>query len=136
MKEQTILHLMVKSSLLYVIRNRSYSHLKKCSRRGTLSILGFTNRRNYKYIENKSLNGEFQRYILFFISILWLAIYQLNQKDTCINNENRYRETIIIQLRAAYGTIPYVTNLGKNVENCQMYKEERQQKTKRGSSNE
>ena len=63
-----------------------------------------------KHIENKSLNGEFQRYILFFISVLWLAfwlaVYQLNQKDTCINNENRYRETIIIQLRVAYGTIP------------------------------
>ena len=92
-----------------------------------------------KHIENKSLNVEFQRYILFFISILWLAHwlavywaskfifacsgdpftyfpdrhyvnkvlnYQLNQKDTCINNENRYRETIIIQLRVAYGTIP------------------------------
>ena len=26
-------------------------------------------------------------------------------KDTCINNANRYRETIIIQLRVAYGTI-------------------------------
>ena len=59
-----------------------------------------------KHIENKSLNGEFQRYILFFISVLWRAVYQLNQKDTCINNENRYRETIIIQLRVAYGTIP------------------------------
>ena len=49
MKEQTILHLMVKSSLLYAIRNRSYSHLKKCSRRGTLSILGYTNRGNEAY---------------------------------------------------------------------------------------
>ena len=45
------------------------------------------------------MNGEFQRYILFLISVLWLAVYQLNQKDACINNENRYRETIIIQLR-------------------------------------
>ena len=26
-----------------------------------------------KHFENKSLNGEFQRYILFFISVLWLA---------------------------------------------------------------
>ena len=60
-----------------------------------------------QHIENKSLNGEFQRYIiLFFISVLWLAVYQLNQKDTCIDNENRYGETIIIQLRVAYGTIP------------------------------
>ena len=122
MKEPTILHLMVKSSLLYVIRNRSYSH--------------FMQTEETKHNENKSLNGEFQRYILFSISILWLAIYQLNQKDTCINNENRYRETTIIQLRAAYGTIPRVTNLGKNVENCQMYKEKRQQKIKRGNSNE
>ena len=32
MIEQLISHLMVKISLLYVIRNRSYSHLKKCSR--------------------------------------------------------------------------------------------------------
>ena len=79
-----------------------------------------------KHIENKSLNGEFQRYILFFISILWLAVYQLNQKDACINSENRYRETIITQLRVAYGTIPEVTNLWKNVENCQMCKEEGQ----------
>ena len=59
-----------------------------------------------KHIENKCLNGEFQRYMLFFISILWLAVYQLNQKDTCIHSENRHRETIIIQLRVAYGTIP------------------------------
>ena len=59
-----------------------------------------------KHIENKSLNGEFQRYILFFITVLWLAVYQLNQKDTCIYNEHRYRVTIIIQLRVAYGTIP------------------------------
>ena len=68
-----------------------------------------------KHIENKSLNGEFQRYILFFVSVLWLAlwlaVYQLNQKDTCINNENRYRETIMIQVRVAHGTIPYVTNV-------------------------
>ena len=63
-----------------------------------------------KHIENKSLNGEFQRYILFLISVLWLVlwltVYQLNQKDACINIENRCRETIIIQLRVAYGTIP------------------------------
>ena len=99
---------MVKSSLLYVIRNRSYSHLKKCYRGGALSILGYTE--ETRHIENKSLNGEFQRYKLFFISVLWLAlwlaVYQLNQKDTCINNEHGYRETIIIQLRVAYGTIP------------------------------
>ena len=105
MIEQTILHLMVKSSLLYVIGNRSYSHLKKCSR-GEHCQFWVIQTEESKHIENRSLNGEFQRYILFFISVLWLAVYQLNQKDTCINNENRYRETIIIQLRVAYGTIP------------------------------
>ena len=61
-----------------------------------------------KHIENKSLNGEFQRYILFLISVLWLVlwltVYQLNQKDACINNENRCNR--IVQLRVAYGTIP------------------------------
>ena len=93
MKEQTILHLMVKISLLYVIRNRSYSQFWVIQTEET------------NHIENKSLNGEFQRNMLFFISVLWLAVYELNQKDTCINNENRYRETIIIQLRVAYGTI-------------------------------
>ena len=71
---------------------------------GKLSILGYTNK------GNKILSGEFQRYILFFISVLWLAlwvaVYQLNQNDTCINNKNRYRETITIQLRVAYGTVP------------------------------
>ena len=35
---------------------------------GTLSILGYTE--ETQHIENKSLNGEFQRYILFFISVL------------------------------------------------------------------
>ena len=98
---------MVKSSLLYVIRNRSYSHLKNVPLREHCQFW-VIQAEETKHIENKSLNGEFQRYILFFISILWLAIYQLNQKDTCINNENRYRETIIIQLRPAYGTIPQV----------------------------
>ena len=29
-----------------------------------------------KHIENKSLNGDIQRYILFFISVLWLALWQ------------------------------------------------------------
>ena len=96
---------MVKSSLLYVIRNRSYSRLKKCSRLEHCQFWVIQTEET-KHIENKSLNGEFQRYILFFISVLWPAVYQLNQKDTCINNENRYRETIIIQLRVAYGTIP------------------------------
>ena len=56
MKEQTILHLMVKSSLLYVIRNRSYSHLKNVP-------LRVIQTEETKHIENKSLNGEFQRYI-------------------------------------------------------------------------
>ena len=29
-----------------------------------------------------------------------------HQKDKCINNENIYRENIVIRLRVAYGTIP------------------------------
>ena len=81
MKEQTILHLIVKRSLLYVIRNRSYSRLNKCSRTGKLSIW-VEQTEETKHIENKSLNAEFQRYILFFILVfwlaLWLAVYQLN----------------------------------------------------------
>ena len=105
MKEQKILHLMVKSSLLYVIRNRSYSHLKNVPLREHCQFWVIQTEET-KHIENKGLNGEFQRYILLFISVLWLAVYQLNQKDTCINKENRYREIIIIQLRVAYGTIP------------------------------
>ena len=107
MKEQTILHLIVKScSLLYVIRNRSYSRLKNVPS-GEDCQFWVVQTEETKHIENKSLNGEFQRYILFFILVLWLAVYELNQKDTYINNENGYRETIIIiQLRVAYGTIP------------------------------
>ena len=93
MKEQTILHLMVKSSLLYVIRNRSYTHLKNVPLREHCQFWVIQTEET-QHIENKSINGEFQRYILFFISVLWLAVYQLNQKD--INNENRSRETIII----------------------------------------
>ena len=84
MKEQTILHQMVKSSLLYVIRNRSYSHLKNVPPREHYQFWVIQTQET-KHIENKSLNGEFQRYILFFISVLWLAlwlaVYQLNQKD-------------------------------------------------------
>ena len=67
MKEQTILHLMVKSSLLYVIRNRSYSHLKNVPLREH-SQFWVIQTEETKQIENKSLNGEFQRYILFFLS--------------------------------------------------------------------
>ena len=96
---------MVKSSLLYVIRNRSYSHLKNVPLREHCQFWVIQTEET-KHIENKSLNGEFQRYILLFISVLWLAVYQLNQKDTCINKENRYREIIIIQLCVACGTIP------------------------------
>ena len=75
---------MVKSSLLYVIRNRSYSHLKICSRRGILSILGIEQTEETKHIENKSLNAEFQHYILFFILVLWLVVYQLNHNHSPI----------------------------------------------------
>ena len=101
---------MAESSLLYVICNRSYSHLKNVPV-GVNCQFWVIQTEETRQIENKSLNDEFQRYILFFISVLWLAVYQLNQRDTCINNENIYRETIIIQLRVAYGTIPLVTNL-------------------------
>ena len=99
---------MMKSSLLYAIRNRSYSRLKNVPVQEHCQFWVIQTEET-KQIENKSLNGEFQRYVLFFISVLWLAfwlaVYQLNQKGTCINNENKYRETIIIQLRVAYGTI-------------------------------
>ena len=81
MKEQTILHLMVKSSLLYVIRNRSYSHLKNVPLWEHCQFQVIQTQ-EAKHIENKSLNCKFQRYILFFISVLWLVVYQLNQKDT------------------------------------------------------
>ena len=80
MKEQTILRLMVKSSLLYVIRNVSYSHIKNVPLREHCQFWVIQTRET-KHIENKSLDGEFQRYILFFISVLWPAVYQLNQKD-------------------------------------------------------
>ena len=84
MKEQTILHLMVKTSLLYVIRNISYSHIKNVPLVEHCQFWVIQTEES-KHIENKSLNGEFQRYILFFISVLWLAlwlaVYQLNQKD-------------------------------------------------------
>ena len=87
MKEQTILHLMVKSSLLYVIRNRSYSYLKNVPLREHCQFWVIQTEET-KHIENKSLNGKFQRYILFFISVLWLAVYQLNQKDTAFFKAN------------------------------------------------
>ena len=69
MKEQTILHLMVKVSLLYVIGNRSYSHFKNVPV-GEHCQFWVIKTEETKHIENKSLNGEFQRYVLFFILIL------------------------------------------------------------------
>ena len=80
MKEQKILRLMVKSSLPYVIRNISYSHIKNVPLWEHCKFWVIQTEET-KHIENKSLNGEFRRYILFFISVLWLAAYQLNQKD-------------------------------------------------------
>ena len=81
MIEQTILHLIVKSSLLYVIRNRSYSRLKNVPEQENYQFW-VEQTEETKHIENKSLNAEFQRYILFFILVLWLelwlAVYQLN----------------------------------------------------------
>ena len=69
MIEQTILHLMVKRSLLNVIRNRSYSHLKNAPVRKHCQFWVIQTEET-KHIEIKSLNGKFQRYILFFISVL------------------------------------------------------------------
>ena len=71
---------MVKSSLLYVIRNSSYSHLKYVPV-GEHCQFWVIQTEETKHIENKNLNGEFQSYVIFIISVLWLAIYQLNQKD-------------------------------------------------------
>ena len=75
---------MVKSSLLYVIRNRSYSHLRNIPLQERCQFWVIQTEET-QHIENKTLNGEFHRYILFFISVLWLAlwlaVYQLNQKD-------------------------------------------------------
>ena len=64
MKEHTILRLMVKSSLLYVIRNVSYSHIKNVPLREHCQFW-VIQREETKQIENKSLNGEFQRYISY-----------------------------------------------------------------------
>ena len=69
MKEQTILHLMVKSSLLYVIHNRSYSHLKNVPLREHCQFWVIQTEET-QHIENKSFNAEFHRNMLFFISVL------------------------------------------------------------------
>ena len=69
MKEQTILHLMVKSSLLHAFRNRSYSHLKNVPLWEHCQFWVIQTEET-QHIENKSLNSEFQRYILLFISVL------------------------------------------------------------------
>ena len=79
MIKQTILHLNVKNSLLYVIRNRSCSRLKNVPEQENCQFwVEQTETEETKHIENKILNAEFQRYILFFILVLWLAVYQLN----------------------------------------------------------
>ena len=49
---------MVKSSLLYVIRNRSYSHLKNVPLREHCQFWVMQTEET-QHIENKSLNGEF-----------------------------------------------------------------------------
>ena len=77
MIEQTILHLIVKISLLYVIRNRSYSRLKNVPEQENCQFW-VEQTEETKNIENKSLNAEFQRYILFIILVHWQAVYQLN----------------------------------------------------------
>ena len=73
MKEQTILHLMVKSSLLYVIRNRSYSRLKNVPLRENCQFWVIQTEET-KHIENKSLNGEFHRYTLFFMDKSYIFV--------------------------------------------------------------
>ena len=144
MIEQTISYLMVKSSLLYVIRNRSYSHLKICSRRGTLSILGIEQTEETKHIENKSLNAEFQRYILFFILVLWLAlwlvVYQLNHNNSPIQYSGRllhwsYRFNYVWQTGQSRRSQPW-PGLGKKLGKLQGAQDRRTEKTKRGNSHE
>ena len=49
---------MVKSSLLYVIRNRSYSHLKNVPLREYCQFWVMQTEET-QHIENKTLNGEF-----------------------------------------------------------------------------
>ena len=68
------------SSLPYVIRNISYSHIKNVPLQEHYQFWVIQTKET-THIENKSLNGKFQLYILFFISVLWLAVYQINQKD-------------------------------------------------------
>ena len=57
MIEQTILHLIVKSSLLYVIRNRSYSRLKNVPDQENYQ-LWVEQTEETKHIENNSLNSN------------------------------------------------------------------------------
>ena len=104
MIEQIILHLIVKSSLLYVIRNISYSRLKNVPERENCQFW-VEQTEEGKHIENKSLNAEFQRYILFFILVLWLAVYQLNHNHSSIQYSGRLLQIISIQLHVTYGTI-------------------------------
>ena len=54
MKKQTILRLMVKSSLLYVIRNVDYSHIKNVPLREHCQFW-VIQAEEAKHIENKSL---------------------------------------------------------------------------------
>ena len=81
MIDQTILHLIVKCSLLYFIRNRNYSRLKNVPEQENYQFRVELTEET-KHIENKSLNTEFLRYTLFFILVLWqalwLAVYQIN----------------------------------------------------------
>ena len=60
-------YLMVKSSLLYFIRNRSYSHLKICSE-GEHYQFWVEQTEETKHIENKSWNAELQRDIYYSLS--------------------------------------------------------------------
>ena len=68
MKEQTILHLMVKRSLLYVIRNRSYSHLKNVPLREHCQFWVIQTEET-QHIENKSWRIP-MLYIILYLSSL------------------------------------------------------------------
>ena len=61
--------------------NRSYSRLKNVPKQENCQFC-VEQTEETKHIENKSLNAEFQRYILFFIVVIWLVfwleVYQLN----------------------------------------------------------
>ena len=76
MKEQTILHLMVESSLLYVILNRSYSHLKNVPLREHCQFWVIQTEET-KHIEKESLMITLQQNHVFW-RIFLIAVYPSN----------------------------------------------------------